>query len=162
MNVTEAKAMIDWVAANWRQEITEDQTAVWYDFLSGREWRPVFIAVQELRLESTFVPDFRLLHQRCEQVNKRLAALGPGEAPRRCELCDGTGWMLTPVVGGVEAYVRCRCKPPKPADHPTCSCLSCTYGERAEKIRAGMDGMSERPEVDLLKQLPDPLYSGGM
>jgi hypothetical protein len=160
VNANEAKAMIDWVAANWRQEITEDQAVPWYDFLSGREWRPVFIAVQELRLESSFVPDFRLLHERCEQINKRLSALGPGEAPRRCELCDGTGWMLTPVVGGVEAYARCRCQGKSEPEHKGgCTCLDCSYGERSKAIRTGVDGIRTPPDNDPLRPVPIPTFS---
>lgn len=47
----------------------------------------------------------------------------PPSAPRRCELCDGTGWVevsCPPLV--VE---RCRCSP-RPTEHPSgCTCHVC-------------------------------------
>jgi hypothetical protein len=147
--------MVAWVGANWRQEITEDQTIVWLDVLMPLDYPIVFLAVKELRGESHFVPDFKLLLDRCALIGRRQAALGTGEAPHVCELCDGSTWESVAVVSG-EAFKRCRCqgRPKEHVGNAGCTCLDCSYGERAKVIRAGMDGLRRAPDVDGLRLMP--------
>lgn len=157
--MNEAKQTVAWVAANWRQEITEDQTIAWLEVLTKLDYRVVMLAIQELRVESSFVPDFKILHDRCAIIGRRQAALGPGTAPLKCELCEDTGWERPAVISGKEAYVICRCEKRKEGDHRGgCSCLDCHYGERAKDIRRGVDGLRGPADVDELQMVPAPRF----
>ncbi len=72
-----------------------------------------------------------------------------------CGLCDDTGWAKAANAGAVDAVIRCRCsKGQVPDGHaPSCSCMSCLYGERrADDIARGRDGLSRRTDVDPLAQ----------
>ena len=154
--------MIDWVAANWRQEITEDQTAVWYDVLAKLDQRIAFLAIQELRGETQWVPDFKTFLDRCGVIGRRQDALGSGAAPKVCELCGGSAWALSPVFGGVEAYRLCPCQGRKLKEcRGGCTCLNCHYGSRAAGIRKGLDGIRTPPDLDELILVPAPSFDQG-
>lgn len=145
MRVDEAHLLIKYLAATWNTKLDDPQAVVvWVETLSQFPAYAVRQAITELRTELDWMPTHHQMVDRSRSVLRRTAddrGIESGEAPRICELCEGTKWE--PAMGG--GVVRCRCqqhRDPKECRNG-CSCMRCYYGsERAAMIRAGLDGVA--------------------
>lgn len=151
MQAEEAKQMIRYMASTWNTKLDDQQAVVvWVETLAQFPAYAVRQAITELRTELDWMPTHRQMTDRTRSVLRRTAderGLDSGEAPRICELCEGTRWE--PAMGG--GVVRCRCQMHKGSKECRngCSCLRCHYGpERASIIRAGIDGVAPSGETN--------------
>lgn len=140
--------MIRYMASTWNVRLDDAQAiVVWIETLAPYPAYAVRQAIVELRGELDWMPTHRQITDRTHSVLRRTAderGLDSGEAPRVCELCEGTRWEE--AMGGV---VLCRCQQHKPARECRngCSCLRCHYGlERSSYIRSGLDGVAPSGE----------------
>lgn len=156
MTPDETLAVLAHMAGAWPKPVlTPEQVEVWVTHMAEVDRGLAKAAALELEAEEEFFPRIVRFRSKCADVARRRASthgIGTGEAPRVCELCEGTGWMLEPT-GAADSVRWCRCQPPPPTHASACSCMDCTYGpERAGRIRAGRDGV-ERQGTDSLKRI---------
>lgn len=145
MRADEAKQMLRYMASTWNTKMDDPQAVVvWVETLAQYPAHPVRLAINELRAELDWMPTHAQMTTRVHSVLRRTAdvrGIDSGEAPRVCELCEGTTWE--PAMGG--GVVRCRCQKDKQAKECRngCTCLKCHYGpERYSRIKAGIDGVA--------------------
>ena len=155
MTRDETLAVLAHMGAAWpKPPLQPEQVEVWVLHMADVDCGLAKAAAIELEAEEEFFPRIVRFRTRCSDLARRRAAargIGPGDVPRVCELCAGTGWM--PVATTTPGSVgRCRCRP-VPSEHRSgCACMDCAYGpERAARIRAGQDGTGQ-PEKDSLRR----------
>lgn len=156
MSPDETMTVLAHMAGAWPKPVlTPEQVEVWVTHMADVDSGLATTAALELEAEEEFFPRIVRFRSKCADVARRRASergIGTGEAPRVCQLCDGTGWMLEPTAVP-DSVRRCRCRP-VPMNHPSgCSCTDCAYGpERADRIRTGRDG-NDHTGVDSLKRI---------